>query len=75
MPAALAKLRDLAPYAVLALVLPGGSVVAFLLWLHRRRKGTPALAGGSLIRPGVVSSDLGRDAARAQVISRVPAHP
>jgi hypothetical protein len=45
MPAALAKLRDLAPYAVLALVLPGGSVVAFLLWLHRRQRGAPALRG------------------------------
>jgi len=32
-----AKLRDLAPYAVLELVLPGGSLMALLLWLYRRR--------------------------------------
>ena len=35
-----ARLRDLAPYAVLELVLPGGSVMALLLWLYRRHKGT-----------------------------------
>ena len=34
--AAAAKLRDLAPYAAIELVLPGGSVVALLLWLYRR---------------------------------------
>jgi hypothetical protein len=42
MPAALTKLRDLAPYAVLALVVPGGSVFAFLLWFHRRQRGRGA---------------------------------
>jgi hypothetical protein len=68
MPAALAKLRDLAPYAVLALVLPGGSVVAFLLWRHRRQRGLRRFAA-------VVSSDPGREARRAQVISRVRADP
>jgi hypothetical protein len=52
MSAALVKLRSLAPYALLALFLPGGSVVAFLLWLHRRQKGLAPLGGGSLIRPG-----------------------
>jgi hypothetical protein len=36
MVALLAKLRDLAPYAVVALVVPGGTFVAPLLWLHRR---------------------------------------
>ena len=36
--AAVAKLRDLAPYAVMELVLPGGSMMALLLWLYRRRK-------------------------------------
>jgi hypothetical protein len=68
MPAALTKLRDLAPYAVLALVLPGGSVVAFLLWLHRRQRGLRHFAA-------VVSSDPGREAQRGQVISRVRADP
>jgi hypothetical protein len=52
MSAALLKLRSLAPYALLALLLPGGLVVAFLLWLHRRQKGPALLGGGSLIRPG-----------------------
>ena len=33
-----AKLRELAPYAAIELVLPGGSVLALLLWLYRRQK-------------------------------------
>jgi hypothetical protein len=33
-----AKLRELAPYAAIELVLPGGSLVAILLWLYRRQK-------------------------------------
>jgi hypothetical protein len=33
-----AKLRDIAPYAAIELVLPGGSVMALLLWLYRRQK-------------------------------------
>jgi hypothetical protein len=32
-----AKLRLLAPYAAMELVLPGGSLMALLLWLYRRR--------------------------------------
>jgi hypothetical protein len=31
------KLRALAPYAAVELLLPGGSVIALLLWLYRRR--------------------------------------
>ena len=38
MPAVIAKLRNLAPYAALELVMPGGSVMAVLLWLYRRRR-------------------------------------
>ena len=38
MSAVLAKLRRLAPYAVLALLLPGGFVAAILWWLHRRQR-------------------------------------
>jgi hypothetical protein len=34
---AAARLRELAPYAAI-LILPGGSVMALLLWLHRRQK-------------------------------------
>jgi hypothetical protein len=34
----LAGARELGPYAALELLLPGGSVVAVLLWLYRRHK-------------------------------------
>jgi len=33
-----AKLRDLAPYALMELVMPGGSLMALALWLYRRLK-------------------------------------
>jgi hypothetical protein len=33
-----AKLRDLAPYAAIELILPGGSLLALMLWLYRRKK-------------------------------------
>jgi hypothetical protein len=36
--AVVVKLKVLAPYALIELVLPGGSVMALLLWLYRRRK-------------------------------------
>jgi hypothetical protein len=36
--AAIAQLKTLAPYALIELILPGGSVMALLLWLYRRRK-------------------------------------
>jgi sensor c-di-GMP phosphodiesterase-like protein len=39
--AVLARLRDLAPYAAIELVLPGGSLMALLLWLYRRHKKEP----------------------------------
>jgi hypothetical protein len=39
--AVFAKLRALAPYAVIELVLPGGSLMALLLWLYRRQKKAP----------------------------------
>jgi hypothetical protein len=39
-----ARLKDLAPYALIELLLPGGSVLALTLWFYRRRKGVPALA-------------------------------
>lgn len=40
---AVAQLKELAPYAVLELVLPGGSLIAILLWLYRRAQSTPML--------------------------------
>ena len=33
-----AKLRTVPPYALMELILPGGSVMALLLWLYRRQK-------------------------------------
>ena len=41
--AIVAKLRSLAPYALMELVLPGGSVMALLLWLYRRQRKVPVL--------------------------------
>jgi hypothetical protein len=32
------RLKAVAPYALIELALPGGSVMALLLWLYRRRK-------------------------------------
>ena len=40
----IAKLRSAAPYALMELILPGGSLMALLLWLYRRRKRDPAFA-------------------------------
>ena len=36
--AVIVRLKALAPYALIELVLPGGSVMALLLWLYRRRQ-------------------------------------
>jgi hypothetical protein len=36
--AVVAKLREFAPYAAIELVMPGGSLMALLLWLYRRQK-------------------------------------
>jgi hypothetical protein len=36
--AIIVRLKALAPYALIELLLPGGSVIALLLWLYRRRK-------------------------------------
>lgn len=52
--AVLAKLRDLAPYAVIELVLPGGSLIALVLWFYRRQRSfnERAPAGTSPPAPG-----------------------
>jgi hypothetical protein len=41
--AAFVRLKALAPYALIELILPGGSVMALLLWLYRRRKNEVAI--------------------------------
>jgi hypothetical protein len=43
-PVVLARLKEFGPYAMIELLLPGGSVLALTLWLYRRRKKVPALA-------------------------------
>jgi hypothetical protein len=43
--AVIVQLRAFAPYALMELVLPGGSVMALLLWLYRRRKNGVGFGG------------------------------
>jgi len=43
-----AKIRDLAPYAAMELLLPGGSLMALTLWFYRRRRRAPTIARSSL---------------------------
>jgi hypothetical protein len=42
-------MRDIGPYAAIELVLPGGSLIAVLLWLYRRSKLIDSSTSG---RPG-----------------------
>jgi hypothetical protein len=52
----IARLREIAPYAALELILPGGSLMAILLWLYRRRKKASLLP---TVRPaGQLTDDL-----------------
>ena len=39
------KLRQLAPYALIEILLPGGTLLALGLWLYRRQKARRATAG------------------------------
>jgi hypothetical protein len=43
--AVVVRLQALAPYALIDLILPGGSVIALLLWLYRRRKNAVGFSG------------------------------
>lgn len=36
-------LREYAPYAAIELVLPGGTILAILFWLYRRRRVVPGV--------------------------------
>jgi len=47
--AVVAKLRAVAPYALLELILPGGSVMALLLWLYRRQRRAPVFASQEIL--------------------------
>jgi hypothetical protein len=42
--AVVGRLGYLAPYPVMELILPGGSLMAALLWLYRRQKKAPEFA-------------------------------
>jgi hypothetical protein len=46
--AAFAKLRDIAPYAAIELILPGGSLIALVLWFYRRQRPESRIASEEL---------------------------
>ena len=46
-----ATLKALAPYAAIELILPGGTVLAILCWLYRRRR----VAAGSATTTGLAA--------------------
>ena len=48
----LAGLRQLAPYAAIELLLPGGSLIALVLWLYRRQLKTTQVPAVSARGPG-----------------------
>jgi len=64
-PRALALVKSLGPYAAIELLLPGGSVLALLLWLYRRHR--------KAIAERMVSSDPSDTDVRC--MSPTPAHP
>ena len=41
--AVLGMLKQVAPYAAIELILPGGTLLAILFWLYRRRRGASLL--------------------------------
>jgi hypothetical protein len=41
----IARLKAIAPYALIEIILPGGSVMALLLWLYRRHQSRAAFPG------------------------------
>ena len=51
-----AVLKDLAPYAAVELILPGGSILALLLWLYRRQQKSAVAMPPSHVDVEAVSS-------------------
>ena len=49
-----AVLKELAPYAAIELILPGGTLVALLLWLVRRQRKVRAVTRADEADSGVV---------------------
>jgi hypothetical protein len=43
--ALVARFRKVAPYALIIVLVPGGSLLAFVLWLYRRGKNLPIAPG------------------------------
>jgi hypothetical protein len=41
---AVAGLKEIGPYAAIEIILPGGTLIALLLWLYRRRNAARSLA-------------------------------
>ena len=48
------KLRQLAPYVLIEILLPGGTLLALGLWLYRRQKARRATAGRSSRQCGTI---------------------
>ena len=61
------RFKALAPYALIELVLPGGSVMALLLWLYRRRKNG---AGFGRLAAGLLSAQVHRTGSCPYSLSR-----
>ena len=61
--------RVLGPYAAIELLLPGGSVIALLLWLYQRRRSEAKFQRPSAISPSRVFTEIYRvgDGAQRQV--------
>jgi hypothetical protein len=54
--AALPAVRAIGPYALLELLMPGGTILAILLYLYRRRRDTSAGASHPAECPAACSS-------------------
>ena len=71
----LAGLRQLAPYAAIELLLPGGSLIALVLWLYRRHKNAVQVSARSETgRAASVESGAGANHRRRQPEQQVDAH-
>ena len=84
--AVIVRLKALAPYALIELVVPGGSVMALLLWLYRRRSNGVGFGRFparllSFLRLADPSFQFGRsqcgrlDDAKCSMLGRIVPHP
>jgi hypothetical protein len=55
--------RELGPYFLVELLLPGGTLIALLMWLYRRyyRKGNQPVKKSQNVRPGRADPDVRAD--------------